>query len=70
VTDEQIKAIRDARESSDALRRKQDEERRLWEKENLSPLLKVCDHQYPWGESAYKTDYTSNDKQCHICGST
>lgn len=63
MTNEQIKAIRDARADREALRRKHDEERMLWEKENLDPLLKACDHQYPWGESAY-----TNHTICHICG--
>jgi hypothetical protein len=65
---EDIEAIRKAQAE---LRKIEDQKRAEWaewEKNNLTPLVIACDHTYPWGESAWKSDLSTSDRRCHICG--
>jgi len=68
MTVEQIVAINEASAASNALRKRQDEERKQWEEVNLYPLLRECDHTYPWGASAITRDYSASHSRCSLCG--
>ena len=73
MTVEQIQAIRDARAELEALKKRQEEELKAFTehhwKTKLEPLVRACDHTYPWGESALRTDFGSSSMGnfCPIC---
>jgi ferredoxin-like protein FixX len=75
VTTEQIEAIRAAQAELRDFEKKHEEIVRTYRekhwKETLQPLVRVCDHQYPWGDSAIVHDYSipGNCGTCSICGS-
>lgn len=73
MTVEQIRAIRAAQAELQLFDKKQEEKSRAFRdnhwKTRLKPLMKLCDHIYPWGESAAVRDWgtSSMDKKCSIC---
>ena len=68
MTQEQIELIRAAQKKSSELEKEQSAAHDAWEAENLDPLVKACDHKYPWGESAMLSDYSASSSYCRICG--
>lgn len=68
MTQEDIEAIRKAQSDLRALEERDRANLYEWQKANLTPLLKLCDHKYPWGESALRRDCSPS--RCHICGKT
>ena len=68
MTQEFIAALRKAQKEREKFVADQREALFAWEKENLTPLVKTCDHEYPWGESALRSGYSYTYRQCCICG--
>ena len=68
MTVEQIQAIHDVRKQLNSMRDEQSRALIDWKFKNLSPLTSVCDHTYPWGESAFARDSSSSYQDCRICG--
>lgn len=71
MTQELIEQLRAARKSREDFKRAQELSLKAWEAANLDPLVKFCDHTYPWGDSAWRGDYSIPDyKVCQICYKT
>jgi hypothetical protein len=68
MTEEAIRAIKDAQKERDRMREEQREALSLWEETHLKPLTAACDHQYPWGESAKRHEMSGSNPICQICG--
>ena len=68
MTDDQIREIREVQRE---IRKREDEQRKEIDnlrQSKLDPLIAKCDHKYPWGDSAFRTNYPSVDSNCSICG--
>lgn len=65
---EEIEAIRTAQKRREEFINQQKEDLNVWVSKNIDPLLKSCDHTYPWGEEAIVRDFSCNYISCRICG--
>lgn len=70
MTQEQIVAIREAQLAENKYKEKQRIELESYHINNVVPLLSVCDHKYPWGDSAMRRDTTMSYAVCDICGAS
>ncbi len=68
MTQEFIVSLRAARKRREELTKEQEEALKAWDEKNLDPIIKSCDHTYPWGEEAMIRDFPYNDIHCRICG--
>jgi hypothetical protein len=67
MTQEFIEKLRAAQQKREDFKKEQEEALKAWDAENLDPLVKSCDHTYPWGESAMRPDYSQTESTCQIC---
>jgi hypothetical protein len=64
MTVDQIKNINDVRKAVEDLEVQQWKERHGFEAIALFPLIRSCDHMFPWGTTAMQD---GTDKKCYIC---
>jgi hypothetical protein len=67
MTEEKIRAIRKAQADMSEFEAGQRAELDLRKDKVLTPLVKACDHTYPWGETALYTDDNGRRRYCRIC---
>jgi hypothetical protein len=68
MTQEFIAALRALQKQREEFKKGQEDALKSWEEENLTPLVKSCDHKYPWGEESISRDFSCSDIHCRICG--